>query len=371
MSIKVGLFKMDERRASRLRIVFKMVFKGQCVVSEIEKADTVIINIEKESPETVLAELYQSHPNKPAIFLSGEPINLYNMPCLIRPFKSSELLKALKQTSSKSTKLSANSKEENTADSILNKTTKVKPNKKPTKNSKPSIHQSSDIYYQPDSFLQGKVTAVIEKANKKNISVFLRCWSHRWIVVSPKSGHLVENLKEKQIANLGIITADSDVIFKEECFSEEQMLAMAETPIKEVKVTSIQKFIWNIAVRTSRGRIPEGTSVDELFVLKQWPNLTRLAKVNNSMRISAFWLDQPQSISDIINQLEIPPQDVFTYFSAACATGLISKAKRREDKMLKPDITKVDHQKKGLFSAILRKLSRFTSSSATKDVQEK
>lgn len=354
---------MDERSAGRLRIVFKMVYKGLCVVSELEDADCVIVNVENSTPEKRLTEFHRSYPGKATIILSDEPVTMAGITCLTRPFKLPELLEALKSASASqlSNASATNNRAKKTAESLHNKTSKIK-----SKDSKKDKNKKNpSIYYQPSSFLQGKVTAAIEKAKQQNTSLFLRCWSHRWIVVSPSSGYLVENLKERQLSNLGLIKTGSDIVFREESFSEEQMAAMAETPTKEVKVVSIQKFIWDIAVRTSRGRIPEGTSIDSPYVLKQWPNLTRLAKVNNSMRISAFWLDQPQSINGVANELKIPIQDVFTYFSAASATGLIKKAKRREDKMFKPDAAKVASEKKGLFSAILRKLERFSSTDDT------
>lgn len=349
---------MDERSASRLRIVFKMVYKGQCILSEIEDADTVILNVDNESAESVLTEFKLSYSQKPVIILSEESITVENIPCLTRPFKLPELLDAIKKTSLFS-KPSISHKAKKTAESLVNKMTKS--NGLVIKNSKAVVHKNSGIYYQPKSFLQGKVTAAIEKANSQKVSVFLRCWSHRWIVVSPSSGYLVENLKERQLANMGIVNTESDVVCREESFSEEQMALMAETPTKEVKVTSIEKFIWDIAVRTSRGRMPEGTSIDDLYTLERWPNLTRLAKINNSMRISAFWIDQPRSINNVASQLNISTQDVFTYFSAASASGLIKKNKKFEKQKIKPKMTKINENKKGLFSAILRKLSRFSS----------
>jgi len=80
------------------------------------------------------------------------------------------------------------------------------------------------------------------------------------------------------------------------------------------------------------------------------------------MRISAFWLDQPQSIANVAEKLNIPSENVYTYFSAALATKIIKKAQRREDRMVNPEVVMVEKKKKGIMSAILKKLSRFTSS---------
>lgn len=369
MAIQVGLYKMDKRTESRLRTVFKMVYKKQCVISKIDDSETVIINVEDQDPKKFLAEFRKDHPGKPVIIFSDSPVEIDDLICLTQPCAMSSLLDALKQTSHFTTSKATKNCTSRTADSLRKKlvssSDKIVPHKN-QKKQKTTIQVSSsdqtNIYYNPDNFLQGKIVKAIEKANRQNKSVFLRCWSHRWILVSPATGFLLENIKENQLSDFGLVNIESDVIFKEEALAKKQMAAMSETPLKEVKSTAIDKFIWNISVRTALGRIPEGTSCDALYVLKQWPNLTRLTTIKNAMRISALWLDQPQSINNIAIQLDIPNIDVYTYFSAASAISLIVPASRKEDKIVIPEVTKVAENKRGLFLSLLHKLSGATNS---------
>ncbi len=348
---------MDERSAKHFRITFKMVFKGQCVVTEISDADAVIVYSEKQNAKTVVAEFEELYPEKPFIILSDELVEIKTYQCVTRPAKLSQLLEALKQTishlpSDSSPKPSI----DNTHKLADTSAQKIKPLAKKNNFANKSKATYGDIHYQPKFFLQGKIIDAVKRVNQQNKSVFLHCWSHRWILICPSTDFLVENIKERQLRSLGLVI-DNDILFNEANFTHEKIALMAETPINEVKVTSIQKFIWNIAVRTARGRIPLGTSCDSLYVLKRWPNLTRLLKIPNAMRISALWLDQPRSITSIAEKLAIPIKDVFTYFSAASATGLIVMAQRREDKLTVPDVTLVKENKKGLFSALINKLS--------------
>jgi len=360
MSLKVGLYKMDERSENRLRIIFKMVYKNQCNITNISKADVIIINVEKRDANELLNEFNAEFPNKASILLSNEFINIENIQSITRPFKLPVLLEALKNAKASTQPIPVSTSSENNA-----KKTAQSLNEKlvpKTNSSKITVakYNIEDVFYDPQKFLQGKVTNAISKANKQNKTVFLRCWSRRWILISPSTGFLVENIKERQLSSLGLINTDSDgesdIIFQEESLAQEHMATMSETPVKDVKVTPINKFIWDVTVRTARGRIPKGTSRDEIYVLKQWPNLTRLSQIPNSMRISAFWLDKPQTINNIADSLNIPIQDVFTFFSAGYASGLIIKAKRLEDKLLKPEVMETKKSKKGLFSAILKKL---------------
>jgi len=367
MSLKVGLYKMDERSEARLRIIFKMVYKNQCSITDISKSDVVIVNVEKQNVDELISEFTSKFSNKTFILLSSELINIDNIRCITRPFKLPELLDSLKNptkpntlsSSAPETKLEKNDSKQTLKSADSKPATKTKLFK--ANNVEPS---SEDIYYDPQKFLQGKIINAIDKANKLNKTVFLRCWSHRWVLISPSSGFLVENIKERQLASLGLISTekDKDIIFKEESFAKEHMSTMSETPVKDVKATPMDKFIWDIAVRTARGRIPIGESPEDIYVLKQWPNLTRISQIPNSMRISAFWLDKPQTINNVAESLNIPIQDVFTFFSAGYANGLIIKAKRKEDNLVKPEVTETKKSKKGLFSAILKKLSSISGS---------
>ena len=146
--------------------------------------------------------------------------------------------------------------------------------------------------------------------------------------------------------------------YSEPQFSDNEILLMAATPANKVKLTLTDQFIWNLTVKTARGRVPEGTSLDDLHVLQYWPNLPRLLHIPNAMRISAFWLDRPQSINNIILKLSIPLEDVLTYFSAASASGILKPAKRKEDEMIIPDIVIVDKKKQGIFAALISKVSK-------------
>jgi len=351
---------MDKREEDRLRIVFKMVFKEKCVNTDIEDAETVIVVVEERDASKVLSDFKKAYPNKPVIILSTEPVTINGVPCLTHPCKMPLLLQAIESTVAPQTRKKSSEESaviaRKTADSLQDKLSskvKGKSNRRTT-----TITSHESIFYNPGSFLQGKVTAAIKNANDKNKSVFLRCWSHRWIVVSPSTGFLIENIKERQLANLGLINVDSDVIFGEETFTEKQMADMSETPINEIKVTPINKFIWDITVRTARGRIPTDTDQDALYSLKKWPNLTRLARIRNSMRISALWLDQSKSINQIKKELIIPAEDVYTFFSAAVAVELLTPVGDQALKKASTESKNDTNNKKGLFSALLRKLGR-------------
>ncbi|BAO45712.1 hypothetical protein TBH_C2811 [Thiolapillus brandeum] len=121
---------------------------------------------------------------------------------------------------------------------------------------------------------------------------------------------------------------------------------------------SWEVFIWRMGLACSRGRLPEGTSLDQRFVLKRWPNLTRLMLFPHATRISAAWISAPLSLREILSRLSLPQRYVFAFFSAATATGLLVDAKtdgtvRKEEKA-----SDQPSQRRGLFKRLLKTLYR-------------
>lgn len=360
MEIKVGLYGMDHRSVDRMLTVFKMVYKGQCIAVDVAEADTVILDLDDKDVSSEWQTFRAEHPDKPAVIMAESPVHINGVPYISKPAKLPDLLQALKDTShiDITTNLSVTSSNkvhhaaELLHDRLANNTAMQK---KPS-----SANQGLDIYYNPEKFMQGKVFFAIKKANQEKQSIFIKCWTDRWIVVSPGIDYLFENIKESQLRQLSLVKLDDDIAVSESALSDKQIAEMASTPPNEIKSTPMSKFMWDIAIRTARGRIPEGTSLDDLYVLQRWPNLTRLSRTPNALRISAFWVDQPQSINNVAQQLNIDISEVYTYFSAATASSLLILAQRRSDKVIIPQTTETDKKRKSILSAIMRKIGKLS-----------
>lgn len=354
MKIKVALVGMDKRCEDRMLTVFNMNFKGQCEQTSIDDADTVIIDLDDKKVDKTWAEFRDNHPDKPAIIMATKPVEIEGSIYISKPARLNELLEALKTSSNKEINteigLASTSRTQQVADALQDRTKAAR-----------RVNQTSDnyeLYYQPENFLQGKVLNAIKKSNEIDQTIFIKCWSDRWILIFPDSHYLFQNVKESQLRNLGLVQAGEDISYSEKIFSDEEMLSMSESPTSQVQLTTVDKFIWDVTVRTARGRIPEGTSLDDLYVLQYWPNLPRLSYIQNSSRISAFWLDQPQSINNVVEKLGLPFEDVLTFFSAACATGALIRAKRNEDNLIKPEVVQIEKKKRGIFNSLMRKIGK-------------
>jgi hypothetical protein len=354
VKIKVALFGMDKRCEDRMLTVFKMNFKNLCEQTSIENADTVIVDLDDKKVDKAWAEFRSKYPHIPAIIMATKPIETADSIYISKPAKLKELLAALK----KSSNIEVDTEAGLTSQSNTHKVASALQDRTISSRKVNQTPDNYDFYYYPEKFLQGKVINAIQTSNEHDQNIFIKCWSDRWILILPNSNYLFQNIKESQLRNLGLVQADDEISFSEKIFSDKEMESLSESPTNQVQLTPVEKFIWDVTVRTARGRVPDGTSLDDLYVLQHWPNLTRLSHIPNASRISAFWLDQPQSINHIVEKLGIPFQDVLTYFSAASATGALKIAKRNEDNLIKPEVIQVENKKRGIFASLMRKVSK-------------
>lgn len=115
-----------------------------------------------------------------------------------------------------------------------------------------------------------------------------------------------------------------------------------------------EAFIWLSALLTAKGRLPQVADLTKAAYLKWWPNFTRLDVPPNSMRIVALWDRKQTSLADTVEVLQIPQREVFAFYSAAAALGLIETCVPQQPLN---DGVSVSKEKRGFFSRILRRLS--------------
>ena len=355
MKIKVALYSMDKRCEDRMLTIFKMNFNGQCEIVDVENADTVIIDMDQKNAQTEILEFRTKHPKIPVIIMAIEPVELNETIYISKPAKLAELLDAIKKSSNIEINSNLNSaaNTHSAANALQNRS------QSPVRN-KSVKAEDFELYYNPENFLQGKIVRAIHEGNKIQKSMFLKCWKDHWIVTFPDSDSLLRNVGDKKIQTLGLVPLgdkEEQFSYSENQFLDNEILLMSETPAENVKLTPIEQFLWNLTVKTARGRVPKGTSLDDLYVIQYWPNIPQLMYTPNAMRISAFWVDRAQSINNVVSKLGIPQEDVLTYFSAAQAIGIAKLAKRKEDLLTTPEIVKSDKKKRGIFSSLFNKIS--------------
>ncbi|MEC4750552.1 hypothetical protein [Methylomicrobium sp. Wu6] len=121
------------------------------------------------------------------------------------------------------------------------------------------------------------------------------------------------------------------------------------------KFQSMDAFLWKLACWTSKGRYPHMIDYTQPVYLKNWPNFTRLLITPHALRIAALMMQGPRTLTNIAQVLNIKPQYVFVFASAAHSLGLMGQVKREADNLVQPPEVKPS-KGQGLLSRIMNKL---------------
>ena len=124
------------------------------------------------------------------------------------------------------------------------------------------------------------------------------------------------------------------------------------------------QFLWEVALLTSRGRLPEGTSLEMPIRLKRWPNLTRYLESPHAMRIAALWSRTAHSLSETVRQLSIPAGCVYSFYYAALSLNYVEELTAADVPARSPTVKDVAPAQdspasppaKGLLGRLLRRL---------------
>jgi len=379
--IKIILASMDERSTSRMDTIFKIIFKGRCQFAQNEDAHLGIVDLDGEA--NAWEKYQQQYPGLPAIVMSESPARIKGAIYVAKPAKLDLLwesifdlvtgLPPIKEISSSidpvspsisddnsgaSTTLDTNATGVNAAAQALNtqfKTTSI--NLKSIQQT--GIQGEAELYYNPDNYLLGRILSSLKKSVGQQCILYVQCWRNRRLILLPDQDRVYSDLTDSQLKNLGVATLSEEftVEINRVCNTGKKELPADETD--GLKSMSINHLIWDLTLRTARGRVPEGTDLSASYYLQSWPNFPRLPHTPYGMRIASLWAGNPRTLDNIAQSLDIEQSDVYSFYSAAMTTGLTGSATRRADSLIAPkDVTKDKPTKRGLLASILRRISK-------------
>ena len=93
---------------------------------------------------------------------------------------------------------------------------------------------------------------------------------------------------------------------------------------KEKAKVTIMSCLWQMAIWTASGRLIYPMTPQTVFTLKRWPNLTRLAHVPESMRLSAFLTKTSVNLNILYKVMPLEMPDILNYLSATYITGFLA-----------------------------------------------
>jgi len=385
---------MEQRAMDTLQLAFKNRANGVCHITSTSEAEVALINLDLKNSRKLFNAFQSQYPNTPAVGICAEKSDSWDIKQIQIPLSVNSLvtviMEATMETSvditmeldiTEDNKLTSKITEDkialamkaiesrNVAKKLNSRVTQKKSNKAsqrvvPTK--------TDEMCFSSERFLLGHVLDAIKSLEDKNESILLTCWGDKNIFINPQKSEIITNLTDNQIRNLAIAPTDDKLSspISIERHNKDSLKKINSINTKKMRVFTQEVFMWNLGLMTSRGRIPQETSINVRLCMRRWPNLTRVIIPENAMRIVAYWVRNPCSIMDIHEKLNLPLQDIFTIYTAANSAALITVAKRDSDQLIKTE-TLYDNDKRGLFTSIVNRLRLFGNDKKVKSAKGK
>ncbi len=96
----------------------------------------------------------------------------------------------------------------------------------------------------------------------------------------------------------------------------------AEAELPHGRKVAADELLWQLALFTARGRIPDTLSAEQPRLLDEMPDFERLLETPHARSIAELWQSQRLSAQNIASMLGVPQRFVFSFFVAADAIGL-------------------------------------------------
>ena len=360
--LKVAALGVDDHMRRLINMAFQGPGKGNCVLSDIKEAQVFIVNFDHVDGKNQWEKYHAEYPDHPAIIMSLSDPQVEDASFLQKPFKIETLLEMLKNNQNQLSE----AKKKNTQSDTLSTPESIK-------FTAPSDDQEfcgsqkdvdlnnvaalASIYYKPSDYLQEQIFYAyrISTTDKVAVQIAVKL-NDKWELITflPTLNGVFTTLSDFQMRV--ICTAPKYCSeTKTHRYSLDETLILENGPRTKTSIQAIEPFLWKVALWTSRGRIPEGTSLTKPIRLSRWPNLTRLHTIPNCMRVSTLLIDDARPLKVVTKVLGIPQRHVFAFYSAAYSIGLLSVSGGNAS--LDDGLPGKRHKQHSLLGKILRKLT--------------
>ena len=361
--LRVGMFGMNDRARTTLEMYLQGPCKNRAVVAEDAAAQISIVDMDGLHAKKILAKEKEREPNRPIILLSLAVQEESDAIYVRKPVRVEQMLSALEEArrvlvnghgnnrkrfdsgetadqrterapvfaekrrisrspAEKSARRAAMLLDENSYFALIGSMSDIDPR---------NPRQLKSAYYDPKQFLQAYVQSAVKLAfSKKRILRLNTGWKP--ILIFPHSREVWVDADDKQLRAFCVVPINT---ISSVDVSGSGTRGISVTPVSQMpdeagdpeKLQSVDAFLWKLALWTSTGKVPRGTDLNRPVYLERWPNMTRFVVTPHALRIAALLIEQPRSLLNIAEVLQIRQQYVFAVYSAARALGIAGQVK--------------------------------------------
>ncbi len=207
--------------------------------------------------------------------------------------------------------------------------------------------------YSPKDYFQGYVQSAFAACRTKGRALLLQSgW--RPITIFPYTEEIWLDARDSELSAFAGIKLKYKTIAPKIAITPIDPKAMNLGGALD-KFQSMDAFLWKLACWTSKGRYPQDIDYRHPIYLRSWPNFTRLLITPHALRIAALLIQGPRTMINVAEMLNIKPQYVFVFVSAAYSVSLVGQARRLADSLVQPPVV-TPSKGQGLLGRIMSKL---------------
>jgi hypothetical protein len=382
--LQAALHGMDGRTYKTMVIYFQGPCKGAAVVVEDIDAEVDIIDADFPAGKEALQKIREKNLPRPIIVLSRDDAKLESVLFVEKPIRLSAMLAAFAQaksiieskgltkplpaaiTETAKAEQEAESKKQRVDLEERKKTAKHKTAMQLDESGFSSFigiipgidfedrEQVLNASYSPKNYFQGYVLSAVKVAKEKNRMLQL---NSNWkpLLIFPHSHEVWLDADDKQLRAFASLEMNKATGTKLTITAVDPATSGAGSNLERFQ--DMDAFVWKLAIWTSKGRYPKAIDINRPIFIKHWPNFTRSLITPHALRITALLINGPRTMLNLSEALNVKPQYVFVFVSAAYALGLVGQAERKTDDLLvPPPPAPAKKDSKGLLNKILGKL---------------
>lgn len=352
-TLYVAVSGLDQRQRKSVAEIFRERGRGRYVLADEFNADISLLDMDAPNAEMNWLRFNRNYPDRPAIVFSLHPVAKENALFLRKPIGIDDLLNTLEKQRIKLEQIDRQRAPLNDwapAFGLSRGISKVaqrgaglafKPFLEGDEDAigqccgtredvdADNLKTHGEIYYASGKFLISLVLKAGELARTEEVAVRIDL-DPKPLIISPGANLILSEINEHMLRSSCLVPVDASTI-KLQKLGIEEFIKLKQLAHSEGKLYSYDTFCWNMALWSSRGRLPEDTDPNAPIYIRFWPNLTRLTLTPHAMRIAALWSKQPRSLFNTAEVLRIPQRYVFAFYSAAHSLNLVGISRRAVD----------------------------------------
>ncbi|MBE9527484.1 MAG: hypothetical protein IME94_11000 [Proteobacteria bacterium] len=324
-TISISVFGYDDKQMAAVNYAFKAFPRAKVKIlpaSEVSEADILLFDVDSKSAKEQLDIIHSKQTTKPIITISYAPFEFSEAINILKPINSNKLFATVEQG------LKLLSKQQPDSNNVDNK--KVTPQSAEPQKAVYKIDDS--LPAAPDKILDRKSGGHYFNCNGGLLGALAQLYKENQaacIDLNQQQQKILYIMPQTNRVYICISLSDLQTICKKQTavsYSKIELNNFSPDKISGIiSKAHLDRFIWQIALLTSNGRIPKTVNQqNSRLSLKYWPNLTRYKSNIDFIRFAAFFSQTPANLVLAEKLLNPKPRQLFQFVSACHALGILT-----------------------------------------------